>query len=354
MTSEGTRFLLFTLAVGVAAVNTGNNLFYLLLAMMLSLIVMSGLLSEQCLRRLEFGRHAPEYLFANEPTTITLEVKNCKLRLPSFSLRLVDVTEGIDLDRGAHLQYIAPRATILISYPLLLLKRGYSRLDGIRVITPFPFGLFLKKRYYPAETSIIVCPARYPLPSSLLQDLGVIGQDQHLAQRGRGLSLYNLREYRTGDDSRAIHWMTTARTSKLMIKETEAEDQRWVTLAMSPVAPPEHDSRFERALSIAGSIVQLLHSRGYHLRLVLGSESIPFGAGEEHATRILETLALCTRSNPENADDVETALTQVLRNSRDGFTVLIRPWISAGSSPLGIPIDITIDPESYRDLFDVA
>ncbi|TLY20952.1 MAG: hypothetical protein E6K66_09515, partial [Nitrospirae bacterium] len=48
LTSEGTRFLLFTFGIGLAAINTGNNLFYLLLAMMLSLIVISGLLSEHC------------------------------------------------------------------------------------------------------------------------------------------------------------------------------------------------------------------------------------------------------------------------------------------------------------------
>jgi len=46
LTSEGTRFLLFTIGIGVAAVNTGNNLFYLLLAMMLSVVVISGVLSE--------------------------------------------------------------------------------------------------------------------------------------------------------------------------------------------------------------------------------------------------------------------------------------------------------------------
>src|SRR5262249_58543928 len=71
-TPEGVRFLLFTLGIGLAAINTGNNLFYLLLAMMLSLIVVSGLLSEHCLRRLEFRRHMPDLIMANEPTTLTI------------------------------------------------------------------------------------------------------------------------------------------------------------------------------------------------------------------------------------------------------------------------------------------
>ena len=50
---------------------------------------------------------------------------------------------------------------------------------------------------------------------------------------------------------RAIHWMTTARTAKLMLKETEAEDQRIITLAVFTVAADAEVATFERALSIA-------------------------------------------------------------------------------------------------------
>ena len=72
LTSEGVRFLLFTIGIGVAAVNTGNNLFYLLLAMMLSVVVVSGLLSEHCVRWLNFHRHVPDLIMANEPTMVTV------------------------------------------------------------------------------------------------------------------------------------------------------------------------------------------------------------------------------------------------------------------------------------------
>src|SRR5574339_384500 len=85
LTSEGLQFLFFTIAVGIAAINTGNNLFYLLLSMMLSIILVSGIVAEYCLRRLEFHRHLPDLLFANELATATLVVKNRKSRFPSFS-----------------------------------------------------------------------------------------------------------------------------------------------------------------------------------------------------------------------------------------------------------------------------
>ena len=298
LTSEGTRFLLFALAVGIAAVNTGNNLFYLLLAMMLSLIVISGLLSELCLRRLAFRRHAPAYIFANESARVSIAVSNHKSRVPSFSLRLFDMVQGDEVDRQIHIPHLAPRASRLVTYQLQATSRGLYRLEGIRVATPFPFGLVHKKAFYPDATTILVCPELTPLPSPILQELTAIGQDQGLARRGPGMALYNLREYRPGDDSRAIHWMTTARTSKLMLKETEADDHRAVTIVLSTIAPATDDAAFERAVSVAASLATFFHDRGYALRAVIGEEDIATGTGTTQYMRILQALALCERQEP--------------------------------------------------------
>ena len=139
LTSDGTRFLLFTIGIGVAAVNTGNNLFYLLLAMMLSIVVISGLLSEQCLRRLDFHRHVPDLIMANQPTTVTLSVTNRSPWLPSFSLRLFDVVDGQNLDRGLFVDHLSAQRSTLLSYPILATTRGRLKLEGIRAETSFPF-----------------------------------------------------------------------------------------------------------------------------------------------------------------------------------------------------------------------
>ena len=163
LTSEGTKFLLFTLGIGLAAINTGNNLFYLLFAMMLSLIVISGLLSEHCLKRLEFHRHVPDLIIANEPTSLTLSVTNRNRYLPSFSLRFCDVVEGNDVDRGLMIPLLPAQSSVLLSYPLLATKRGQIRLEATRAQTLFPFGLFLKKGRYPTETHLLVSPPIKPL-----------------------------------------------------------------------------------------------------------------------------------------------------------------------------------------------
>src|SRR5262245_81585 len=58
-TREGKFFVGITLGVGFAAINTGNNLLYLLLGMLLALIIVSGLMSELSLRDLTVIRRLP-------------------------------------------------------------------------------------------------------------------------------------------------------------------------------------------------------------------------------------------------------------------------------------------------------
>ncbi|CAE6705845.1 MAG: DUF58 domain-containing protein [Nitrospira sp.] len=354
VTTEGTRFLLLTLAVGIAAVNTGNNLFYLLLAMMLSLIVLSGLLSEQCVRRLDFHRHLPDSLFVNQPAVATLWIANHKAHVPTVSVRILDVVAGQDHDRGIHLTHLAPGASTLRSYPLLACRRGRYHIEGIRVITPFPFGLFQKKAFYPCEASLLVCPAIIPLPPLRLQELQSIGHEQALARRGPGTSLYNLREFRPGDDSRAIHWLTTARTAKLMIKETEAEDQHMITLALFTVCPDELDRTFERTLSITASLVDYYVKRGVRLRLILGDQPHLLADGEEQSRDLFHALALCERRPVTASASVHQAMGQALVNASEGPTIWLSPWMDAAWFEALPAVDLILSPQTHKDLFDAA
>ncbi len=326
VTSEGLQFLLFTLAVGVAAINTGNNLFYLLLSMMLSIILISGLAAEQCLRGLEFHRHLPDLLFVNEPTTATLVVKNRKSRFPSFSLRVFDVSDGHDIDRGLVIRQILPGNNQLLSYPLIAARRGRLQLDGVRVVTAFPFGLFVKKAYYPVQGMAVVAPELTPLEDGMTQDLQAAGHGHGLHRRGQGNDLYNLRLYHAGDDSRSIHWATTARTSNLIVRETEAEDQRRATIQLSLLAPASHDALFEQAVAFTASLVHHFAMRGYHLRLVAGPVCSSVGQGEGHLIDLLRILALCERRAPGgNIEGPDDGFTEG-PDAEEGALIVVRPW----------------------------
>ena len=66
-TRDGWWCLFVAIGLGVAAINTGNNLLYLLVSLLLSLIVVSGMLSEQSMRGLRLEADAPEEIFATRP-----------------------------------------------------------------------------------------------------------------------------------------------------------------------------------------------------------------------------------------------------------------------------------------------
>ena len=63
-TLTGKFLLIFTVVLGVAAVNTGNNLLYLMLGSLFGLISASGILSERSMRGLTVTRELPGLLFA--------------------------------------------------------------------------------------------------------------------------------------------------------------------------------------------------------------------------------------------------------------------------------------------------
>ena len=59
--------------------------------------------------------------------------------------------------------------------------------------------------------------------------------------------------------------MTTARTSNLIVRETEAEDQRRITIALSTLAPDDHEALFEQSVTLVASLLWQLSQKSYPL-----------------------------------------------------------------------------------------
>jgi uncharacterized protein (DUF58 family) len=81
-TREGKFFVGITLGVGFAAINTANNLLYLLLGMLLALIVVSGIMSELSLRDLTVVRRLPLRAQVGRAHLVEIEVFNHKRASP--------------------------------------------------------------------------------------------------------------------------------------------------------------------------------------------------------------------------------------------------------------------------------
>ena len=89
-TRAGWIFLAIILGVGLAALNTGNNLLYLVLSLMLSFLALSGVLSESALRGIQIKRRLPREIFVGRDNSILIEVTNSQKRVAAYALVVED------------------------------------------------------------------------------------------------------------------------------------------------------------------------------------------------------------------------------------------------------------------------
>src|SRR5262245_6928100 len=166
-TRDGWWSLFAAVGLGVAAVNTGNNLLYLLSAMLLGLVVMSGVLSEAVMRGLRLRAIVPDEIYAGRPMVLGAGGAKRKRQVPSYSI-IIEVLAGGKAERTLYLPRVAPGAEQVVAWEATLPRRGRQRLAGVRVTTLFPFGVFLKAARPALEVPVLVFPAVGPAPAHLL------------------------------------------------------------------------------------------------------------------------------------------------------------------------------------------
>jgi uncharacterized protein (DUF58 family) len=298
MTREGRYFIAITVGIGLAAINTGNNLLFLVLGWMLSVIIASGVLSNVSMRGLLVSRRPPRRIFARRPFLMEIAVKNRKAKLASYSIEVEDLVADKPLDKRCYFLKIPAGRTQKTSYRHTFARRGRQQFDGFRVATKFPFALFHKSRRIGEIGEVIVFPEVKPiaLPPPRARAHGETATNQ-IGRRG---DFFGLREYRDGDDRRAIHWRSSARSGRLLVREYEKESQRRASIFVDNALPPEVDDScdddqvesLERAISTAASLAAAYLASGYAVRVVARGLLIPFADGEAQLDRVLRGLAL--------------------------------------------------------------
>ncbi len=286
-TRDGWWSLFAAVGLGVAAVNTGNNLLYLLSSMLLALVVVSGILSEAVIRRLRLAVALPDEVVAGRPTLLGATLRNHKRWTPSYSITL-EVHEG----RGRRYIYV-PRIPAgdarLVTWAATWPRRGRHRLGGVRLTTRFPFGIFLKAGQVTMREEVVVYPALGPVSAQRLRELGGSGA-VHTRRRGRGNDLHNLRDYQAGDDPRLIHWRSSAKTGSLTVRELEAETTLDTRIVLA--GGVGDSARVEAGICEAASLAVHLLRAGAQVAVAGPGLEVPLGRGPDHRRRILTALAL--------------------------------------------------------------
>lgn len=300
VTKAGIIYALVTLVIGIAALNTGNNLLYIVVAAMLAAIIVSGYASAWVLRYLELDIHLPEHVFAGRPVLGRILLRNPRRMFPSFSVRVVSArkkrkttskqwrweatTFAFPFNRPkedqwlrlpdrrlkrvtvippppgiftgmAYFPFLPARAEATADLQLKFDQRGRYQENSFGLATGFPFAFLTKTRHVSLAREILVYP-RVDSTDEVFEILPLVRGEWESFVRGRGSDLYRIREYMPDDSARHVDWKATAKSGSLKVREFAREDERKLCIAFDNpgvglVSEPDYEKAVELAASLA-------------------------------------------------------------------------------------------------------
>lgn len=265
LTKAGKTFLILGAVSGIAGVLLGYRTL-LALGLGLAVAVAVGRLWIVRRPRVDAQRVVlPERVRVGRPARSNLTIRNTGRRRTSG---------GVALERfGAtslpvEVPSLEPGESITVETALPTDQRGVFRVGPLDVTRADPFGLVRSGEPEEGVTNLWVHPLTHPLepfPSGIARDLE--GPESGEALEG-GVTFHTLRDYVRGDDLRQIHWRSSARAGKLMVRHNVDTHQPRSLVILDTRATSHSAESFEDAIRAAASIVTASMVRGFDFRVL--------------------------------------------------------------------------------------
>jgi uncharacterized protein (DUF58 family) len=339
VTRVGVIYVVTVVFIGIAALNTGNNLLYIIVAAMLAAIVVSGLSSALVLRGLELDVRLPQHVFAGQPIAGKIILRNRRRWLPAFSvnvvslekvkpgkqwqwrpatfafppgrspekqwirlpdrrlLRVAERMEAPDIFQGsAYFPYLPAGRKLIAELELRFEHRGRYQQECFGLATRFPFAFLTKTRRVRLAREIIVYPPVEPR-DEFFEVLPLVTGEFKTFARGRGHDLYRIREYMPEDSARHVDWKATAKSGSLKVREFSREDERKLRIVFdNPSLGAVSNQAYENAIALAASL-------GWHFTGQNAQTSF-VAQGYSGATDVYQFLAYLAIIEPQTSPSV--------------------------------------------------
>lgn len=234
-----------------------------------------------------------------EPTQLT-RGEPARANITSINKRVTPTgsVEAIDSVGGQPVQLVIPpvppRREVTVNYRFVPLRRGELQLGPVTLERRDPWGLFVRRASVSARMTVLVHPRVLPVEISLAGTR--IGQEGGSADRDvlGSNQFHTLREYVVGDELRHVHWRSSARTGKLMVKQlVDNPLPRALVLldndSRSYASPKDYEQAVDAAASIGSAVVEA----GLPVALrTTGEDASVEILRVEDLTRLLDALAL--------------------------------------------------------------
>lgn len=278
-------------------------------------------------RRCEPPEHDDRY--EGEAVTLTLAVESPR-GVAQLALREVcPVAPPDDRARSLFIPSLPGKQSAQVAYTVELYQRGKYQFGAVQADSRAPFGLFRQRRQLAAPLGLLVYPEVRELTGLALLDRRYAVEVSE-PRAGRGSEVIGVREYRTGDSPRHIHWRTVARTGRLATREYADEAQPGLTLALDVFAhgyPATDDKHtpFEWVVKVAASIGEYALRMGYPLYLLADEGALPAPRGAVSYPYLMDYLAQVQPTGQRSFREV------VQQPIATRFLAAVLPWPNAES-----------------------
>jgi uncharacterized protein (DUF58 family) len=325
--------IFITISLFLAATNVQGGWLYIIDSLLLSLLIFSIISPINQTRKINIYREFNNTIQENEKNSVEIIIDNTKGKIASFIelkdsdlLRINDNKTIIkSLKKGHFFIEIEAGEKSSFKYDLNIELRGIYKFKGFDITSYGPFGLFKFSRKIKIEDELIVQPV-LPIINKVFFD-GLKGAGFRYSTKTRhdtNASLpVSVRDYRRGDSRKLIHWKSTARNNKLMVKELENEQ----SLSIQIILDTENgnsiglgkENSLEYLIKFAGAILKLCIEKSYKVDLIyIHNNSITRLTEDTSIRQIMDSLAYIKT-------DSKIKLRDILKEKEIDFNSIIIP-----------------------------
>ncbi|HOB68764.1 MAG TPA: DUF58 domain-containing protein [Syntrophorhabdaceae bacterium] len=268
--------------MGISAVNTGNNLIYLIVSALLGFMGISGYFGKNNLSKIYVFIEFPQEIYANTSFPVKIIIKNKKRLLPIFLLRLHIAGHSVLFP------YADAKSEITKYINIIIPERGQHTIRDIYISSVFPFNFFTRFRHIEDTFDCIAFPELKKCELiSLYEKERLLRGEKTSDKAGFESDIVSIREYVYGDPLKYINWKATAKTGALKTKELSSLLYQPIIIDFDKIAIKDIE---EKISCISYSIVQLL-KKNSPVGLKIKDKMFEPGNSRNHKMGMLKGLA---------------------------------------------------------------
>ncbi|MCW2673565.1 MAG: hypothetical protein JWP14_2154 [Frankiales bacterium] len=204
----------------------------------------------------------------------------------------------------------------VVQVPVDTSRRGFHPVGPFTVVRGDPWSVVRKQLGQSPEGSVLVRPRTFPVRTGFAS-VHRQGDSEAMTRRSGDDHFFALRDYVLGDEPRSVHWRSSARSGRLVVKQkvAAAVDGTLLVLDVDGTAYPSTEQfgegfleeRFEEAVEVIASLCRARVAVGQRVRLATTARIQPQLGLEPSLAALIDTLAVVQPVQPLDCDPVSLA-----------------------------------------------